>query len=1166
VPVDGEAEPPGSVPTQSMGTKFRLWWVPDIPPHFLDRTNELEGLRQKVLGDAGSVGIFGLQGMGGIGKTVLANALARDPQVQARFPDGVYWVTVGIEPMLTRQQGRLAEAVNGEKPSITDVQQGKECLRQCFAGKQALLILDDLWNAADAKAFTALDEGSRLLLTTRDREILTVLGAEEHRLGLLAEPQALELLAEWSGRTLDDLGEDGRRVAEECGYLPLALSITGAMLKGQPDKRWSNVLKRLQNADLDKIKRQFPDYPYPDLLKALQVSVDALEPDLQERYLDLAVFPEDTPIPETVIETFWEPEGLDDLDTDEILAALADKSLLQRGEDGVLLHDLQYDYITKQVADLPTLHQRLLDAYGDKCDDGWPSGPNDGYYFQQLTYHFAGAKREPELQELLLNFAWLQAKLTATEVNSLINDYDYLPDDQDLALVKATLRLSAHILRKAPRQLRERLWGHLRHESSCAIQNLLGQALKQDGAWLCPQQASLTSPSGPLLRTIDLSGELRSPTGGILPPVAAISPDGRIAVSTSKSKVKVWDIQKGIELHNLSGHSDSSNDSQSGVKSSKAFRLIIDSLQGFKVTSVVIFPNGSLALSAASDGTLKVWDLEKGVEIKTLKGHLDSVQSVAISPDGHLAVSASNDRTLKIWDLRKGVEIETLKGHLDSVQSVAISPDGHLAISASDDRTLKVWDLRKGVEIKTLKGHLDSVQSVAISPDGHLAISASDDRTLKVWDLRRGIEIKTLEGHCEALQSVAVLPIDTTLAKSSKFLVASASLDHTIRLWNIEHGLELAVIEGHSAPVRSVAVSSNGKRLISISDDETLKIWNLQQNDKLYTLARHAASVWSLGISQKGNWAISGSADETVKVWDLKRAEELRTLHGHKSWVTTLAISANGDRAVSASDDGELKVWDLIRGAELYTLQGHRDFVRSLTVLPDGNFAISKGDDRLLKKWDLRQGQEVYTLNLNSVDEKFFRTSGNGKRAISISGDRSLNVWDLDSGKSLYTLIDQSGKITFAEISPYGDIAISVSSNQVLKVWDLEQRRLLHILEGHRTRAKAIFFTPAGDVAVSIARKIKVWDIKRGIELCTLKESRDFVWSRAFSKTGQLMVSASEDRKLRVWDLVVGQCIATFWGDSPFYACAVAPDGVTIVAGDQAGVVHFFRLEGVDAP
>ena len=52
-------------------------------------------------------------------------------------------------------------------------------------------------------------------------------------------------------------------------------------------------------------------------------------------------------------------------------------------------------------------------------------------------------------------------------------------------------------------------------------------------------------------------------------------------------------------------------------------------------------------------------------------------------------------------------------------------------------------------------------------------------------------------------------------------------------------------------------------------------------------------------------------------------------------------------------------------------------------------------------------------------------------------------------------------------------------------------------------------------------------------------------------------------RTLKVWDLATGRCVATFWGDSPFLTCAVAPDGVTIVAGDQAGVVHFFRLEAV---
>ncbi|MEO1068621.1 MAG: hypothetical protein AAFW95_05800 [Cyanobacteria bacterium J06638_6] len=122
----------------------------------------------------------------------------------------MYWATVGIEPLLTQQQGKLAVAVNGTRQSITDVQQGKDCLRQCFAEKQALLILDDLWNAADAKVFAALDEGSRLLLTINDGYYLQQLayyfaGAERE-----SELQALLLNFDWLQRMLTATGVNSR--------------------------------------------------------------------------------------------------------------------------------------------------------------------------------------------------------------------------------------------------------------------------------------------------------------------------------------------------------------------------------------------------------------------------------------------------------------------------------------------------------------------------------------------------------------------------------------------------------------------------------------------------------------------------------------------------------------------------------------------------------------------------------------------------------------------------------------------------------------------------------------------------------------------------------------------------------------------------------------------
>ena len=66
-------------------------------------------------------------------------------------------------------------------------------------------------------------------------------------------------------------------------------------------------------------------------------------------------------------------------------------------------------------------------------------------------------------------------------------------------------------------------------------------------------------------------------------------------------------------------------------------------------------------------------------------GHLDAVNSVAVTPEGERAISASSDRTLRVWDLEKGQLVRTLEGHLDGVNVVVPMPDGRRAISGSAD-------------------------------------------------------------------------------------------------------------------------------------------------------------------------------------------------------------------------------------------------------------------------------------------------------------------------------------------------------------------------------------------------------------------------------------------------------------------------------------------------
>ena len=95
---------------------------------------------------------------------------------------------------------------------------------------------------------------------------------------------------------------------KECGGLPLALAMIGAMIQRRPE-RWEDTLERLRRADIDKIRRNSPDYPYPDLLRAIEVNLDVLAPEEQRRFAELGVFVSDDPVPEAIVAALWSRTG-----------------------------------------------------------------------------------------------------------------------------------------------------------------------------------------------------------------------------------------------------------------------------------------------------------------------------------------------------------------------------------------------------------------------------------------------------------------------------------------------------------------------------------------------------------------------------------------------------------------------------------------------------------------------------------------------------------------------------------------------------------------------------------------------------------------------------------------------------------------------------------------
>ena len=947
--------------------------APALPDNFVDRPEILGRLRDALFEDARhrNIALTALEGMGGIGKTVLAAALCHDEVVQDAYPDGIFWFTIGRESRLRFDE--RVEAVPGLKQLLGAYSGEEACIaqyRNALRDKAALIVLDDVWHSGDIEPFRTESPRSRLLVTTRDAGIAPSFGARAFTAELPADAEAREVLANWAGLAGGALPPQAEDVIRECKRLPLALAMIGAQLRGKPVGYWDIVLGHLRRADLAWITARFPE-PHTSLFRAIQVSVEALDVLVRARYFALAVLLEDMAAAPAVQQTLWRVDEAEALETAERLVGL---SLAQRdaASGGIRLHDLQLDYVRAQFADREALE--LIHGAVRLSANVIEKEPRQ--FASQVVGRLLAWRDVAGIQRFI--------------------------DEISAGAPKPWLRLLHPALIPPGTGLLRTLEGH--------SEGVSGVAVTPDG-----RRAVSASWDGTLnVWDLDTGRELRTLEGhlGSVNGVA-VTPDWKRAVSASYDRtLKVWDLETGCELRTLKGHSRSvygvavTPDWKRAVSASYDRTLKVWDLEtgcelrtlkghSRSVNGAAVTPDGKRAVSASKDKTLKVWDLETGRALRTLEGHSDSVNGVAVTPDGKRAVSASDDNTLKVWDLETGRELRTLEGHSGAVYGVTLTPDGKRVVSASGDRTLKVWELETGRGLRTLEGHSFNVRGVAVTPDGKRAVSASWDKTLKVWDLEAGVGLRTLKGHSGWVRGVAVTP-------DGKRAV-SASDDKTLKVWDPETDRALLTLEGHSSVVWGAAVTPDGKWAVSASGDRTLKVWDLDTGRLLRTLVGHSSDIRGAAVTPEGKRAISASGDKTLKVWDLETGRLLRTLVGHSAAIGGAAVTPDGKRAVSASWDKTLKVWDMETGRELRTLEGHSFYVWGAAVTPDGKRAVSASWDRTLKVWDLKTGRELRTLEGHSEAVNGVAVTPDGKRAISASDDKTLKVWDLDTGLPLAT-------------------------------------------------------------------------------------------------------------------------------------------------------------------
>jgi len=183
--------------------------------------------------------------------------------------------------------------------------------------------------------------------------------------------------------------------------------------------------------------------------------------------------------------------------------------------------------------------------------------------------------------------------------------------------------------------------------------------------------------------------------------------------------------------------------------------------------SDVIFSTKGKLLATKDGNIVRLWDVNTGEQLHTLKGHDGVVLSMVFSRDGQKIATASQDKTVRLWDANTGQQLQIFKGHEGRVSSVIFSPNGLQLATASQDNTARLWNVSTGKLIHTLNDHESWVWSLAFTPDSEQLATASFDGTVRLWDTKTGERLHTLKGHKRWVWSVVFSPDGQKLATAS---------------------------------------------------------------------------------------------------------------------------------------------------------------------------------------------------------------------------------------------------------------------------------------------------------------------------------------------------------------------------------------------------------------
>lgn len=666
----------------------------------------------------------------------------------------------------------------------------------------------------------------------------------------------------------------------------------------------------------------------------------------------------------------------------------------------------------------------------------------------------------------------------------------------------------------------------------------------------------------------------------------AYDSSGKHLLTPALEKVGVWHVRQGICTKTLA---PSTSSSRSGPS--------------LAVTAITPSPSSSLVAVGYADGSIRIWDSEKGTCETTLNGHKGAVTVLRYNKPGALLASGSKDNDVILWDVVGETGLFRLRGHRDQVTDLVFLESTKKLVSSSKDKFLRVWDLETQHCMQIISGHHSEIWAMDVDPEERYLVTGSADPEIRFYtvkhdsDNRQAISnekgaVSVNNGDMPAQNKWEVLKLFGEIKRQSKDRVATVRFNKSGSLLacqvagktlDIFHVLE-DVLASRKAKRRlhrkKEKKSAKGALGTTESKEDTKHASEEDGNTPTITVSdvfkhlqtvRAGKKICSISfspITPKSSLATLALSlnNNLLEFYSIESSTTTKTLaielQGHRSDVRSVTLSSDNTLLMSTSHNA-VKIWNPSTGSCLRTIDS--DYGLCGLIIPQNKYAFVGTKSGKIEVIDIGSGTCIDTMEAHGGSVRSIAALPNENGFVTGSADHDVKFWEYQikqkPGQDLKNLVLSNARtmkmnddVLVVAVSPDAKYIAVALLDCTVKVFFLDSFKFFLSLYGHKLPVLCMDVSSDGDLIVtgSADKNLKIWGLDFGNCHKSLFAHADSVMAVQFVRNTHYMFSVGKDRLVKYWDADKFELLLTLEGHhADVWGLAVSSRGDFLVTGSH---------------